>query len=185
MWCCRYCVIRGVKEDVHTCLIILPMQLPSDEWKRCVYCWIYPSEWEMFFLWISKAQQEHFQLNSQQLWLFVLHPDSLIHLVVQVPDSQSLCFFGQGGQWLPWRHAARLGHRDRSVFTRPHGPRGGSPLRPVWRAAGGQRCLRLHGQSVGPRDGDLPPHAAGPHQQSVLVTGEQLQTHIVQVISFI
>lgn len=84
----------------------------------------------------------------------------------------------QGGQWLSWRHAARLGHWDRSVFTRPHGPRGGGALRPVWRAAGGQRCLRLHGQSVGPRDRDLPPYAAGPHQQSVLITGEQLQSHI-------
>lgn len=85
----------------------------------------------------------------------------------------------QGGQWFSWRHAARLGHRDRSVFTRPHGPCGGGALRPVRRAAGGQRCLRLHGQSVGPWDRDLPPHAAGPHQQSVLVTGEQLQTHSV------
>lgn len=65
------------------------------------------------------------------------------------------------------------------MFTRPHGPRGGRALRPVRRAAGGQRCLRLHGQSVGPRDGDLPPHAAGPHQQSLLVTGELRQTHII------
>lgn len=63
------------------------------------------------------------------------------------------------------------------MFTRPHGPRGGGALRPVRRTAGGQRCLRLHGQSVGPRDGDLPPYAAGPHQQSVLFTGEHLQTH--------
>lgn len=78
----------------------------------------------------------------------------------------------QGGQWLSRRHVARLGYRDGSVFTRPDGPRGGGALRPVRRPAGGQRCLRLHGESVGPRDGDLPPHAAGPHQQSVLVTGE-------------
>lgn len=78
----------------------------------------------------------------------------------------------QGGQWLSRRHAARLGYRVRSVFTCPHGPRGGRALRPVRRPAGGQRCLRLHGQSVGPGDGDLPPHAAGPHQQSVLITGE-------------
>lgn len=78
----------------------------------------------------------------------------------------------QGGQWISWCHAARLGHWFRSVFTRPHGPRGGSALRPVWRATGGQRCLRLHGESLGPRDGDLPPHAARPHKQSVLITGE-------------
>lgn len=59
------------------------------------------------------------------------------------------------------------------MSTRPHGPRGGGAMRPVRRAAGGQRCLRLHGEGVGPRDGDLPPHAAGPHQPSVLVTGER------------
>lgn len=81
--------------------------------------------------------------------------------------------FHQGGQWLSWCHAARLGHRDGSVFTRPHGPRGRSALRPVRRPAGGQRCLRLHGESVGSWDGDLPPHTAGPHQQSVFITGEQ------------
>lgn len=104
----------------------------------------------------------------------MLYPDSYIH-----PWLVVFLFFSQGGQWLSWRHAARLGHWDRSVFTRPHGPRGRGALRPVRRATGGQRCLRLHGQSVGPRDGDLPPHTAGPHQQSVLITGERLHTHSV------
>lgn len=88
-----------------------------------------------------------------------------------------ICFFcpvrSQGGQRLSWRHTARVGHRDGPVFTRPHGPRGSGALCPVRRAAGGQWCLRLHGQSLGPRDGDLPAHAAGPHQQSLLITGEE------------
>ena len=78
----------------------------------------------------------------------------------------------QGGEWVPRRHAACLGHRDGPVFTRPDGPRGGGALRPVRRAPCGQRRLRLHGESVGPGDGDLSPHAAGTHQQSLLLTGE-------------
>ena len=89
-----------------------------------------------------------------------------------VPFEAWLAVSSQGGQRLSRRHLARLGYWDRPVFTRPYGPRGSGALRPVRRSAGGQRCLWLHGQSVGPWDGDLPPHAAGPHQQSVLVTGE-------------
>jgi hypothetical protein len=41
---------------------------------------------------------------------------------------------------------------------------------------GGQWCLRLYGQSVGPGDGDLYTHPTGTHQPSVLITGRLLTT---------
>ena len=146
--CCWFFNVKCMKGSSHSCLISLSVQLPSCEriclHETCLTKW-------MKRIYCGKVVQRK------------RVPDLTCRLFV--------CDSSQGGQWLSWCNAARLGHWDRSVFTRPHGPCGCSALCPVWRAAGGQRSLWLHGQSVGPRDRDLPPYAAGPHQQSVLITG--------------
>lgn len=70
-------------------------------------------------------------------------------LITSVSLSLCLCV-SQGGERLPGRDAARVGHRLGPVSARADGSRGGGALRAVRRAARGQRRLRLHGQSVGP-----------------------------------
>ncbi len=82
----------------------------------------------------------------------------------------------QCGERLARRDAAHVGHRQRPVPARVDGPPGGRALRAVRRAAGRERRLRLHGEGVGPRDGDLYPHPAGTHQPSLLLAG-RLELH--------
>ena len=43
---------------------------------------------------------------------------------------------------------------------------------PVRRSSGSFRRVRLHGQGLEPRDGGMPPHTIGSHQQGLLATGK-------------
>ena len=80
----------------------------------------------------------------------------------------------QGCERLTGRDSAPLGHRDWAVPACADGARGCRALRAVRRAQGGERCLRLHCESVGPRERELHPHTAGAHEPCLLLAGNAL-----------